>query len=175
IEGLSYVPQGMPTEEIERALRCMEGEEWFDPAIGRNQAMRFGKLPVWLRSFEDFGSQLLPPQLRFRQPVFDQMIANYYEPGEGLRAHVDIPHQFADGIIIFSLCGTCIMQFTRNDDEKQEPIEFFLSPGDVVCLTGPARWQWMHGIPERTEDSWMGNSISRTKRISLTLRKLLPQ
>ncbi|KAJ3183737.1 hypothetical protein HDU85_002166 [Gaertneriomyces sp. JEL0708] len=156
IEGLSYVPQGMPTKEIERALQCMEGEEWFDPAIGRNQAMRFGKLPVWLRSFEDFGSRLLPTQLRCRQPVFDQMIANYYEPGEGLRAHVDIPHQFADGITIFSLCGTCIMQFARNEDEKQELIEFFLSPGDVAVDAWHPRTdrRFMDGelnIPHKTD------------------------
>lgn len=32
-----------------------------------------------------------------REPLFDQMICNYYEPGQGITPHVDILSKFADG------------------------------------------------------------------------------
>lgn len=120
-----------------------------------------------------------------REPTFDQMIANYYEPGQGLRHHVDLIKRFDDGIIVASISGTCIMEFRPAQSFKHESggdvlseedsvIPILLLPGDVVCLSGPARWEWEHGIPERVEDEWEGRRIPRASRVSVTLRKLLP-
>jgi len=43
-----------------------------------------------------------PENLLARQPLFNQMIANWYAPSEGIRAHVDLL-RFEDGIAIISL------------------------------------------------------------------------
>jgi hypothetical protein len=78
-------------------------EGWFSDA--RNQAMRFGDLPSWAVELsaliheaicfgdvrvgcglelknEDEDACPLPSDLLWRKPLFDQMIANRYEPGE---------------------------------------------------------------------------------------------
>ncbi|KAJ1553298.1 hypothetical protein HK405_008334, partial [Cladochytrium tenue] len=145
--------------------------------------------------------------------LFDQLIANFYRPGQGLRDHVDLS-RFDDGIAIASLAGPTVMRFrplrtggrkrAREDDDDDtnyagndaaaegqrhrrrhrcrddtENIDasagagslditsecgtasnpasdgevcVLLRPGDVVCLTGPARSHWTHGIPARRFD-----------------------
>lgn len=74
-------------------------EGWFTEAA-HNQAMRFGDLPFWTLELSDqihevacFGDKeasignldneacVLPPQLLFRDPFFDQLIVNVYQPG----------------------------------------------------------------------------------------------
>ncbi|KAJ3295357.1 hypothetical protein HK104_002774 [Borealophlyctis nickersoniae] len=143
-------------------------------------------------------------------PVFDQMIANYYEPGDGLTFHSDLL-RFEDGIIVVSVVGTCIMEFRKSkmlgsnccrrmsssstaDDSatSNEPVDvasnglsgssfpeeddlaipILLSPGDVIGLSGCARYHWEHGIPGRKVDEWEGRKIPRSERVSITLRRL---
>lgn len=53
-------------------------------------------------------------QISDRQPNFDQMIVNAYEPGEGISSHVDL-HKFEDGIAIVSLGSPATMSFTKAD------------------------------------------------------------
>ncbi|OAE34067.1 hypothetical protein AXG93_4280s1160 [Marchantia polymorpha subsp. ruderalis] len=64
----------------------------------------------------------LPRQILEREPLFDQMIANSYQPGEGIRAHVDLM-RFEDGIAIVSLLSTCIMTFALLRDSAPSPEE----------------------------------------------------
>lgn len=145
----------------------------YHPAHDAAQAMRFGDLPEWAhdlcglicssirayRSGTDFkqsreeieGSLApLPRQILEREPLFDQMIANSYQPGEvryrrtvcstmdmllcifqnlltlcalqGIRAHVDLM-RFEDGIAIVSLLSTCIMTFALLRDSAPSPEE----------------------------------------------------
>lgn len=51
-------------------------------------------------------------QVQQRYPIFDQMIINGYQPGEGIKAHVDLL-KFADGISIVSLGAPAVMTFTK--------------------------------------------------------------
>lgn len=53
-------------------------------------------------------------QILHRQPTFDQMIVNGYEPGEGISSHVDLL-KFEDGIAIISLGASTTMSFTKVD------------------------------------------------------------
>lgn len=99
--------------------------------------------------------------------MFDQLIANFYEPGEGLVPHIDL-ERFEDGILVANLQGTCIMDFTKSNSVYST----FLDVGDVIILSGKARWEWKHGIKESKSDVHLGVSVPRTRRISLTLRKL---
>lgn len=58
------------------------------------------------------------PDLRIlwnRKPLFNQMIANSYEPGEGISSHVDLL-RFEDGIAIVSLLSSCVMTFKKTED-----------------------------------------------------------
>ncbi|CAM6109029.1 unnamed protein product [Calypogeia fissa] len=51
-----------------------------------------------------------PFRILERDPFFDQMIVNMYQPGEGISAHVDLL-RFEDGIAVVSLESACVMSF----------------------------------------------------------------
>lgn len=57
---------------------------------------------------------ILHMQILHRQPIFDQMIVNGYEPGEGISSHVDLL-KFEDGIAVISLGSSTTMSFTKVD------------------------------------------------------------
>jgi hypothetical protein len=40
-------------------------------------------------------------------------------------------------------------------------------------MHGEARWQWMHGIDPAEADEWHGQTLLRTERVSITLRRLV--
>jgi alkylated DNA repair dioxygenase AlkB len=115
-----------------------------------------------------------------------QLIVNLYAPGEGLAAHVDLIHRFADGILLCSLgphsTGT-VMHFTHPSGASHF---LFLPARSVLVLSGPARYEWSHGIPARRSDHVrlhpLGASqthapvqnIARSIRLSITIRTMLP-
>ena len=47
-----------------------------------------------------------------------------------------------------------------------------LEPGDVLTLHGDARYLWTHGIMAVPADMWLGQTVNRRQRISLTFRTL---
>ncbi|KAI9331230.1 hypothetical protein DFJ73DRAFT_664497 [Zopfochytrium polystomum] len=118
------------------------------------------------------------------------MIANRYTPGQGIVDHVDLVARFEDGVAVASFGSCVVMEFrprTRTSEDaaaaagssssssshpRDVVVPVLLRPGDVICLTGDARYRWMHGIPARTEDWWEGAAIARRERVSITLRKL---
>ena len=74
------------------------------------------------------------------------------------------------------------MEFTRPGYDSQS---YFLAPGDILGLHGPARWDWYHGIPAQTHDlpihfpthplqlnTLEAEPLKRGRRISLTFRRL---
>lgn len=73
-------------------------------------------------------------QTAARLPLFDQLIANKYEPGEGLKPHVDLM-RFQDGIAIISLQAAAVLRFSRGEEKGA----ILLSPGDLLLLEGEAR------------------------------------
>jgi hypothetical protein len=146
----------------------------FIPSEGINQKIIFGKIPEEFSIFVDIGQKLFPSYISLRKPLFDQMIANYYEPGEGLIAHIDLVDRFQDGILVANLKGTTTLQFT-NDLYPNKKVEVFLDVGDVILLYGSARWEWKHGIESNAYDIVEGNIVQRSERVSLTLRKLKEQ
>jgi hypothetical protein len=190
IKGLVIHRQAMSANLQDSILAEIEIEQLFDAASGQNQAMRFGRLPSFLDPLINLGSNLLPHTLRSRNPVFDQLIANYYEPGQGITDHIDLA-KFEDGIIIGSFLSSLVMEFYPIEIDSREEFESYvkkdamedperlrkrvdvlLCPGDVICLSGDSRYAWTHGIRERVIDMWEGKEICRGERISLTLRKL---
>lgn len=102
VRGLWLCAAFLSADEQSRLLTAIRREGWFSDA--RNQAMRFGDLPSWAVELsaliheaicfgdvrvgcglelknEDEDACPLPSDLLWRKPLFDQMIANRYEPG----------------------------------------------------------------------------------------------
>ncbi|XVF72602.1 hypothetical protein PTKIN_Ptkin12aG0134000 [Pterospermum kingtungense] len=181
-------------------------EGWFTED-SHNQAMRFGDLPEWATELSnsirkavilgDHVSEstdlamsnggtkpcLLPSNILWREPLFDQLIVNVYRPGEGICAHVDLM-RFEDGIAVVSLESSCVMHFTQVERisdiveaGERHPligkIPVLLTPGSLVLMSGEARYLWKHEINRKPGiQMWEGQELVQDRRISITLRKL---
>lgn len=125
-----------------------------------------GELPPWLSHIAE--------RLRasgFLDALPDQVIANEYESGQGISAHVDCIPCFGDTIVSISLLSSCEMVFSRQSGPERSAV--FLKPRSALVLTGPARYRWSHQIPARKSDVIDGTRIPRDRRISLTFRKTI--
>lgn len=112
-----------------------------------------------------------------------QYILNLYKPAQGISPHIDLPDRYEDGIIGLCLGSGCVMDFARpGEDEGQsaESYSIYLPPRTIYTMTGPARWEWTHGIPARDKDRVACDSedgseqgwqtLLRDVRVSITLR-----
>ncbi|TKY57247.1 P8A3.02c protein [Spatholobus suberectus] len=183
VKGLWLCPHFLSPRSQSRLLSAIQAENWFpDPSI--NQAMRFGlqHLPPWAvplahsirRSVLAQHPPPFPLHLLHREPLFDQMIANVYQPGEGICAHVDLL-RFDDGIAILSFESECVMHFTPLSNATSLSVPVLLTPGSLLLMSGEARYQWKHQINRALEfQLWHGQQLTQSKRTSITLRKLCP-
>ncbi|XP_043709742.1 alkylated DNA repair protein alkB homolog 8 [Telopea speciosissima] len=199
VNGLWLCREFLSPEQQSSLLSAIENEGWFTQS-SHNQAMGFGDLPswatelsahirkvVWLSKYvfecEDGEKYCpLPSDLLWREPLFDQLIVNVYQPGEGICGHVDLM-RFDDGIAITSLESACVVHFTQvKTDECEErrdapikKIPVYLNPGSLVLMWGEARYIWKHEINRQLGfQVWEGQEICQKKRTSITLRKLCP-
>ncbi|RID43294.1 hypothetical protein BRARA_I00161 [Brassica rapa] len=182
INGLWLCRNFLSVHHQSHLLSAILNEGWFvEESI--NQAMRFGDLPSWatelsdliLESVESVDLPVLPADLLWREPLFDQLIVNLYQPGEGICAHVDLL-RFKDGIAIVSLESPCVMRFSPAEQGEGEGVDVLLSPGSLILMSGEARYRWKHEINRKQIgfQVWDGEEIDQKRRISITLRKLCP-
>ena len=199
-----------PDDESNAAEEEAASEDGKDQRRRRNQAMRFGRkhLPTWALELADAIAHLaarptgdgddrtdtiFPQEVLARadtkRGVFDQMIVNNYVPGDGLKPHIDL-HAFADGVAVVSLQSAVVMDMYPpavcgggGGMEYETSYPVWLEPGDVLFLSGDARWRWRHGIAKRRHDpprGWspIANSssggawVTRGFRTSVTLRAM---
>lgn len=99
---------------------------------------------------------------------------------QGIGAHVDLM-RFEDGIAVISLESSCVMHFSRVENEvdcfeetgKEPKIPVLLIPGSLVLMWGEARYMWKHEINRKPGfQNWQGLEIDQKRRSSVTLRKL---
>ena len=128
--------------------------------------MKLGDLPKWSYEFVD---------LLETQPAFsiraDQMIINEYIPGQGIAHHIDCEPCFGDIIASLSLNSTCIMTFIHSKTKTVKQI--LLKPNSLLIMSGEARYDWKHGIPARKSDRYDGTTYPRSRRVSVTFRKVI--
>ncbi|KAG8734271.1 hypothetical protein FRC11_006810 [Ceratobasidium sp. 423] len=139
--------------------RVTHAEQSSDPQGDRPSNQSSG-LPDFLeRLVEELEKTLSGPEIPpgVRQKLFSpvpgqarQAILNRYNPGEGIKPHIDLPNRFADGIIIVSLASGIVMDFAH--ESKKQAISAWLPPRSIVIMEGEARWEWTHGIAYRESD-----------------------
>jgi alkylated DNA repair dioxygenase AlkB len=181
VQGLAYVPEFLPPDVQARLLLEIDALPWRTELRRRVQhygyrydyrsrsvdrSMRLDDLPAWAvavaETLQERGLLPWPP---------DQAIVNEYQPGQGISSHVDCEPCFDGNIASVSLGSACVMNFTSRATGEVVPV--LLEPGSVVVLTGEARYGWMHGIPARKTDSFEGRTFTRSRRVSLTFRKVI--
>mmetsp|Transcript_10685 Transcript_10685/g.30373 ORF Transcript_10685/g.30373 Transcript_10685/m.30373 type:complete len:268 (-) Transcript_10685:278-1081(-) len=187
VPGLHQVKRFLEPEAQRRIVDSMRELGWLENPTQLNQAMQFGGLPSWLQEVADnmlpYLSKLWPEELSGRHPLFDQLIMNAYEPGDGICSHVDLL-RFQDGIANLSFLSTCVMAFQKAEQcdcltlEEgsqgcRQQTQVLLEPGDLLLLQGDARYKWEHGIQACTSEPWGEDTIVRSLRVSITLRRLV--
>jgi alkylated DNA repair dioxygenase AlkB len=174
IPGLRYVPAYLAQADHDALLATVGALDW--QAVGGRRIQffghwydhskgglyRVGDLPPWAAALAErlCGDGLTPY-------VADQLIVTEYQPGEGIRPHIDA-QTFADVIVGVTLGSACVMEFLRPGQATEEVL---LEPGSALVFSGDARHEWQHAIPARTADDWHGQRLPRSRRVSLTFRK----
>ncbi|KZV32359.1 hypothetical protein F511_03642 [Dorcoceras hygrometricum] len=204
INGLWICRDFLSPDQQSSLLFALEKEGYF-AETSHNQAMRFGDLPCWAIELSysirenvlfsgcvpEFMDPItvgnnekecpFPMDILWREPLFNQLIVNIYQPDEGICAHIDLM-RFEDGIAIVSLESSCVMHFTRvgyetsHREEMNEGctrIPVLLIPGSLVFMWGEARYLWKHQINRKPGfQMWEGQEIEQKRRTSVTLRRL---
>ena len=176
VPGLRYVAEYLEQEGHDRLLMAVDAQPWqwlgqlrvqahgYSYSQAKGGVYRIGELPAWasevaMRLWRD---GLMPG-------VADQMIVNEYQPGSGIPTHLDAA-VFDDTIVSISLGSPCVIEFTDGTSGHVEPL--LLEPRSALVMAGDSRQNWKHGIPARASDRWLGNEFVRTRRVSLTFRKM---
>lgn len=181
IRGLTYLPEFLSAEAQESLLQAIDQQPWLADLKRRVQhygykydyrakavdrSMHLGPVPAWA---DAIGSLLVEGSLIPRRP--DQVIVNEYEPGQGISSHVDCEPCFGGVIASLTLGGSCVMNFTERATGRVVPV--FMEPRSLVVLKDDARYLWLHGIPARKSDTYLGQMYPRTRRVSLTFRTVI--
>lgn len=181
IPGMTYIPDYINLEEQQELLNIIDQQEWSIELERRIQqygytyehlngvivsSQYWGALPDWANSLakqlsNNFSTTVLP----------DQLLINEYQPGQGCKNHIDCIPCFDSTIFIISLLSQCVMNFTQS--QTQAKVSLLLLPGSLLVLQRAARYHWLHGIDASDQDNYNHRNIIRSRRISMTFRKVL--
>ncbi len=181
ISGLTYIADYIDAATEDALIRTLDTQPWITELKRRVQHygwqydykarsvtsdLRIGALPDWLQSYA-----VRLQQAGYFPEMPDQVIINEYLPGQGISAHIDCVPCFADTIVSLSLGSPCVMDFTHS--KTGEKSSLLLEPRSLLVLTGDVRYVWQHAIAQRKTDRYNGHIIQRTRRVSLTFRKVI--
>lgn len=182
IEGLNLHYDFISLTEEKELLRIIDQSTWLNDLSRRVQhygykydyrarkidnSFYLGEFPQWLN---DLSTKLKDSKIIDFMP--DQAIINEYEPGQGIAAHIDCEPCFGDTIISLSIGSQCVMNYSRevNSIEKKA---LLIEPRSLMVMTKESRYNWYHGIPARKSDNFNEVIMKRTRRVSITFRKVL--
>lgn len=181
IKGLKLIEDFIPQDFQEELIDKIDEGKWLNELKRRvqhfgykydyrarmiNNSMKVNDLPEWVSPVVD---RMLDEQILIVAP--DQMIINEYQPGQGITKHVDCVPCFGGQIVSLSLGSPTVMEFQNL--VKNEKIIKVLNPGSLLIMEGESRYNWQHGIPSRKSDLINGKRIKRSRRLSLTFRKVI--
>ena len=182
IPGLTYIPNYVDRLEQNQLLKEIDEQDWSIESVESTRRIQqhgykyeyqngilvacnyLGDLPDWAMRIAQqiYGDRLT-------EIVLDQATVNEYEPGQGLRSHIDCVTCFGDTLITLSLGSPYVMEFTHAQTQEQR--ELLLLPGSLLALKGEARYLWQHGVRPRERDRYQGREFIRSRRVALTFRE----
>jgi len=180
VAGLTYIPDYIDAATESTLIDTIDAQPWITELKRRVQHygwrydykarsitndLRIGSLPDWLQNYA-----AVLQQAGYFSETPDQVIINEYQPGQGISAHIDCVPCFTDTIANMSLGSPCVMDFTNSKTCEKSSLP--LEPRSLLVLSGDARYVWQHAIAQRKADKKNGQIMPRTRRISLTFRKI---
>ncbi|RKP11333.1 hypothetical protein BJ684DRAFT_22115 [Piptocephalis cylindrospora] len=189
--GLTVIPEILTVEEEEALIREVDARPWSGKGAGLNPELRrrtqqYGYIFSYrLRQVtEDLGElpEIFKPLLERVAHLFpsdeppDSVIVNEYEVGQGIMPHVD-SLKFGPVVISVSLLSPCALHVCRvrkkgEEAESADDHTLALHRRSAVVLSGESRYGYTHGI-SKDEIDWVDEErLVRSRRISLTIRRI---
>jgi len=174
IEGFLYLLNFITPQFEQSLIEHIDQQPW-DTAWKRRvqqYGSSYGKtrpsqatIPSWLMSLcERLAEEGFFPE------VPNLIIVNEYMPGQGIAPHSD--HLTSGNIVAsLSLAAPIVMDFIN---PKEKKLSHLLERRSLFVLSGPARYDWKHGIAPRKADKYQGTEFTRRRRVSCTFRNALP-
>jgi DNA oxidative demethylase len=102
-------------------------------------------LPAFLLALRDRAASLASVS----SEALSEALITEYQPGAPIGWHRDAP---GFGIVVgVSLLSACRFRFRRGPERGSARVTLTLEPGSAYVLSGPARSEWQHSIPEVAE------------------------
>jgi alkylated DNA repair dioxygenase AlkB len=184
INGLELHYEFITQEEEQELLSSLDNNTWLSDLSRRVQHYGYkydyrasridpsffiGKIPSWINLVSE---QLLEKKLIDFTP--DQAIINEYIENQGIAAHIDCKPCFDDTIVSLSLSGNCVMDFIKDkNSDNPTKVSLLIPPRTLIIMKGESRYNWHHAIPSRKKDVFNGTIYNRSRRVSITLRKVI--
>ena len=159
-EGLLYQTEFLSADEQRALLDTIQSLEFHDVrmhgVVARRRVIQYG----WKYSFDGARLSEGPALPAFLLPFRDRAAAfasvdpealsealiTEYQPGAPIGWHRDAP---GFGIVVgISLLSACRFRFRRGPERGSARVSLILDPGSAYVLSGPARSEWQHSIPE---------------------------
>lgn len=190
VDGLSYWPRFISPDGERILTESMSRDtKWVgvtDSAKSR-RVIHYGYKYDYTRAMDPIKCDPIPEELAFLTEsmtnaiakasqsdapvaiVFDQLIINEYQPGQGIAAHIDHPQQFGNLVFCVSLGSGTMVTFTHPDGRV---VQQYVAANSAYLMTGDARCIWKHGIDAKKSDMVDGVKVPRGVRYSLTFRTI---
>lgn len=176
-DGLAYLPSFLTPAEQRLLVDAIDARSWSMELKRRVQHYGYRydyksrrlEPSMYLGPLPGFVANVLPrlhAAAAFGQDP-DQLIANEYQPGQGISAHVDCEPCFNNRIASVSLGSACEIEFRHRSSDQI--FKLILAAGSLLVMADEARYDWTHQIRPRLRD----DGILRRRRISLTFRNVI--
>jgi alkylated DNA repair dioxygenase AlkB len=176
IEGFFYYKEFISPDDEGLLIKYADSHPWdttwkrriqqYGFSYGTSRRESLGDMPDWL----SWLCHRLRDERIFKETP-NQVIINEYLPGQGIAPHVDYRSNYGNTVASLSLGSPIVMDFMSEENKK---ISHLLEPRSLFVLSGPARFNWKHGIAPRKTDHFLGAAIARGRRVSCTFRHTSP-
>lgn len=178
-EGLELIVEFINEDEERELLETIDNSLW-DATMNRrvqhygwkydyklrkvNESAYLGELPGWAKGL---AKRLVESGFVTEEP--DQVIVNEYCGKQGISKHMDCIECFRGPIVTISLREAWEMIFTRSSSRgTSERFPQVLPRRSAAILSGEARTDWLHEIPNRLREQ----GVPRGRRVSITFRRV---
>ena len=173
-EGLVFVPNIITEEEETFLFNWANTFDW-DHDVPTRNTVQFGykysydsktisRGRPWDKRLDMLMDKLKP---YMKGLVPNQVIVNDIHPPNGFGAHID-DEAFDDPVALISTNGGVNIIFEHKDGRRYHVVRS--QRRSLIAMTGQARNDWYHSIPEGVDDAWKGKLHPRKRRISWTVR-----
>lgn len=184
VPGL-YVYEDFVSDELGYALwNQINNDAWETKLTRRTQQYEYdydykrgtsNVIPRKLSGSMSFVTQHINTYVLKDKKPMDRVIVNEYTQKQGIASHTDRPEPFGDVVMSLSLGSEAVMDFTG---PQEQTVSLWLPNKSLVILSGPARYDWTHGIkPNIKQEGITLDGQYRTesrgptwRRISITWR-----